>query len=71
MQAAVELEKQIVEIQYARIRELEARVFQLESLQTDEEHKPNTSLGCEMLLKPHETSTSLKASFVRKGTLFI
>lgn len=71
VQAAVELEKQIVEIQYARISELEARVFQLESLQTDEEHKPNTSLGCEMLLKPHETSTSLKASFVRKGTLFI
>lgn len=71
VQAAVELEKKIVEIQNARISELEARVFQLESLQTDEEHKLNTSLGREMLLKPHETSTNLKANFVRKGTLFI
>lgn len=68
VQAVVELQK-TVQLQKARISELEARVFQLEALQTDEEHKPNTSV--EMLLEPNETNTNLKANFVRKGNLFI
>lgn len=68
VQAVVELQK-TVQLQKARISELEARVFQLEALQTDEEHKPNTSV--EMLLEPNETNANLKANFVRKGNLFI
>lgn len=65
------IRKKPVEIQKARISELEARVFQLDSLQTDENHKPNTSLGREMLPEPNESSTNLKANFVIKVYLFI
>lgn len=43
MQTVVELQK-TVQLQKARITELEAQILQLEALQTDEEHKPNTSL---------------------------
>lgn len=60
-QAVVELQN-TVQLQKARISELEARVFQLETLQTNEEQKPNTSLGREMLLEANETNTNLKST---------
>lgn len=69
VQGVVELQK-TVQLQKARISELEARVFQLEALQINKEHKANTSLRREMLPEPNETSTYLKANFVRKGNFF-
>lgn len=70
VQAVVELQN-TVQLQKARIRDLEERVFQLESLQTNEEQKPNTSLGREMLLEANETNTNLNVNLVGKGNLFI